>query len=72
MLEHSIFWLVVFIFVLGQALLVRAAWRMRREPAPPPPGVPQSPANADFAWTLVTAALTALLLYGVYLALPQG
>ncbi|RRR67971.1 MAG: hypothetical protein EI684_18190 [Candidatus Viridilinea halotolerans] len=70
MLHHSIFWLVALIFVCGQALLIHAAWRLRRAPAPPPPGVPQSPANTDFAWTLATAALTALLFYGVYLALP--
>ncbi|PDW02589.1 hypothetical protein [Candidatus Viridilinea mediisalina] len=69
MLHYSIFWLVVFIFVLGQAILIRAAWRLRRAPAPPPLGVPRSPANADFAWTLLTALLTALLLYGVYVEL---
>jgi hypothetical protein len=70
MLSHSLFWLVVAIFIGGQALLVHAAWRLRRDVATLPTGVPRSHGGADLAWTLGTAALTGLLFYGAFLALP--
>lgn len=70
MLSHGLFWLVVAVFVVGQALLVRSAWLLRRGEASPPPGVPRSHGDADLAWTLATAALTGVMLYYVYLALP--
>lgn len=70
MVQEAIFWIVVAVVIGGQALLVRAAWRLRRPAAPLPPGVPQSDARADLAWTLATAAMTMLLLVGAYLALP--
>lgn len=70
MLSHLLFWLVAAAFLVGQALLVRSAWLLRRGAASPPPGVPRSHGGADLAWTLATAALTGLLLYYVFLALP--
>lgn len=65
-----LFWIVVVVFLGGQALLVRSAWQLLRAPADLPPGVPRSEPRSDLAWTLVTAALTAALLYAAYLALP--
>lgn len=70
MVSHSLFWLVVAIFVGGQALLVHAAWRMRHSTETLPAGVPRSHGGADLAWTVGTAALTGVLLYSAYLALP--
>lgn len=70
MLSHGLFWLVVAVFVVGQAILVQAAWRLRRSEASLPPGVPRSHGGADVGWTLVTALLTGVMLYYAYLALP--
>lgn len=70
MLSHGLYWLVVAVFVVGQALLVHAAWRLRRGEASLPPGVPRSHGGADLAWTAVTAGLTGVMLYYAYLALP--
>jgi heme/copper-type cytochrome/quinol oxidase subunit 2 len=70
MANHSLFWLVVAVFVGGQVLLVHAAWRLRRSTETLPPGMPRSHGGADLAWTVATAALTGVLLYGAYLALP--
>lgn len=69
-MSEALFWFVVAVFVGGQALLVRSAWQLRRSGAELPPGVPRSNAGSDLAWTLATAALTALMLYFAYLALP--
>jgi heme/copper-type cytochrome/quinol oxidase subunit 2 len=68
--NQAIFWIVVVVFVGGQLLLLRSAWQLRRSTAELPPGVPRSDANADLAWTIATAALTAAMLYFAYLALP--
>lgn len=70
MLSHGLFWLIVAVFVGGQAILVQSAWKLRRSDASPPPGVPRSHGGADLAWTLATAGLTGLMLYFAYLALP--
>jgi hypothetical protein len=67
--QAALFWMIIAVMAGGQALLVRAAWRLRR-PAAPPPGVPQSDARSDLLWTLATALLTAALLGAAYLALP--
>lgn len=70
MLSRGLFWLVVAVFIGGQALLLRSAWLLQRSGASPPPGVPRSHGGADLAWTALTAALTAALLYYAYLELP--
>lgn len=70
MLSHALFWLVVAVFIGGQAILVRSAWRLRQREATLPAGVPRSHGGADLAWTLLTAALTGGLLYFAFLALP--
>jgi heme/copper-type cytochrome/quinol oxidase subunit 2 len=70
MLSHGLFWLVVAVFVVGQAILVHAAWRLRRSEASLPAGVPRSHGGADLAWTLLTALLTGVMFYYAYLALP--
>lgn len=67
---EALFWFVVVVFIGGQALLVRSAWQLRRSAPELPPGVPRSNPSSDLAWTLATAALTALMLYFAYLALP--
>lgn len=69
-MREALFWFVVAVFVGGQPLLLRAAWQLRSPAVEPPPGVPRSDARADLAWTVVTAALTFLLLYCAYQALP--
>lgn len=70
MLGHWLFWLVVAVFLVGQALLVRSAWQLRRGEASLPAGVPRSNGGADLAWTIATAVLTGAMLYGAFLALP--
>ena len=70
MVQEALFWIVVAVVVGGQALLVHAAWRLRRAPVALPPGVPRSDARADIAWTVATAALTAAMLFVAYRALP--
>lgn len=70
MLSHGLFWLVVAVFVGGQAMLLRSAWRLRKREAALPPGVPRSHGGADLAWTGLTALLTGVMLYGAFLALP--
>lgn len=69
MASYGLFWLVVVVFVVGQALLVRSAWQLRKREASLPPGVPRSHGASDLAWTLVTAALTGVMLYYAYFAL---
>mgnify|MGYP001378632729 CR=1 FL=1 len=71
MVSHGLFWLIVAVFVVGHGLLVRSAWALRRGEAAPPPGVPRSNGNADLAWTLLTAALSGVMLYYAFLALPS-
>lgn len=67
--SYVLFWLVVVVFVVGQLLLVRSAWQLRKGAASLPPGVPRSHGGADLAWTLTTAMLTGVMLYYAYLAL---
>lgn len=69
MLYWSLFWLVVAIVVVGQALLIHAAWRFRRASGELPPGVPRSQPYGDLAWTLATALATFVVLFFVYGAL---
>jgi hypothetical protein len=69
MASYGLFWLVVAVFAVGQALLVRSAWRLRKGTASLPPGVPRSHGGADLAWTLATAILTGVMLYYAYFAL---
>lgn len=68
MVGHTIFWTVVILSVIGHVLLLQAAWRIWRRRVPE--GVTHSHSGADLAWSSVTAILTGLLLYAVYLALP--
>lgn len=69
MLSMVLFWCVVAVFLVGQVILVRSAWVLwRREPTLPA-GIPRGK-GADLAWSLVTAALTGLMLYYAFLALP--
>lgn len=70
MLSTVLFWLVAAVFVAGQVILVRSAWVLWRREAGLPAGVPRSKGGADLAWTLVTAALTGVMLYYAFLALP--
>jgi len=69
-LAHILFWLIVVVFVAGQALLLRAAWRLRRPRVQPPDHVPRSDPRSDLGWTLVTAAATAVMFYAAFAALP--
>jgi hypothetical protein len=68
--SQLIFWGVVGILGVGQALLIRSAWRLRNPSASPPPGVPRSDPQGDLLWTIGTALATAALLILVYQALP--
>jgi heme/copper-type cytochrome/quinol oxidase subunit 2 len=70
-LAHLLFWLIAVVFVVGQALLVRAAWRLRRPEAQPPDHVPRSDPRGDLGWTLVTVAATAVMFYAAYATLPS-
>lgn len=70
MLSTMLFWLVAAIFVAGQAILIRSAWVLWRHEASLPAGVPRSKGGTDLAWTLATAALTGVMLYYAFLALP--
>ncbi len=70
MLPHLLFWLIVVVFVAGQALLVRAAWRLRRPQVQSPDRVPRSDPRGDLGWTLITAAATAVMFYAAYATLP--
>jgi hypothetical protein len=56
------FVIVAAVVAVGQALLIRAAWRFRKLSTDLPPGVPRSDPRGDLAWTLVTAMGTALVL----------
>lgn len=62
MFSWAIVLLVSAVVAVGQALLLRSAWRFRHHPAEPPPGVPRSDPRGDIAWTLLTALATALVL----------
>jgi hypothetical protein len=57
------------VVAIGQALLIGAAWRLRRRPLEPPPGVPRSDPRGDLAWTLLTAATTAVVFGFVFQSL---
>ena len=70
MLSQALFWFVVTVFVVGQAILVRSAWQLRKREASPPPEQLGSRGSAGLMWTVVTAGLTGFLLYYAYLALP--
>jgi hypothetical protein len=70
MLSTVLFGLIAAIFVVGQMFLVRSAWLLWRREASLPAGVPRSKGGTDLAWTLVTAALTGMMLYYAFLALP--
>lgn len=70
MLSTVLFWLVAAVFVVGQGILVRSAWMLWRREASLPAGIPRSKGGADLGWTLVTAALTGIMLYYAFLALP--
>jgi len=67
--SELLFWSVVGILAVGQALLIHSAWRLRT-PMETPPGVPRSNAQGDLLWTLGTALATVALLVLVYQALP--
>ena len=69
-MSHGLFWMVTVVFLCGQALLLRAAWRLRRSEATLPPGVPRSHGGADLAWSVATALLTGVMLFFAFLALP--
>lgn len=70
MFSHLLFWLVVIVFGVGQAILLHSAWRLRHGVTDLPTQVPQNHGTADLLWTLATAILTGILLYAVFLALP--
>lgn len=69
-MREALFWIVVAVCAGGQLLLVRSAWQLGRSTADLPPGVPRSDARSDLGWTVATAALTAVMLYFAYVALP--
>ncbi|GAB4441622.1 MAG: hypothetical protein OHK0015_39150 [Chloroflexi bacterium OHK40] len=69
MVTQVLFWAIVAVLGAGQLLLVSSAWRLRRSDTATP-GVPRSNPHSDLAWTLATAALTAIMLAFAYLALP--
>ncbi len=68
--REALYWTIVAVFVGGQALLLRSAWRLHRSPVAPPPGVARSDSRADLGWTLTTAILTGVMLAFAALALP--
>ncbi|MFV9507063.1 MAG: hypothetical protein AB4911_21140 [Oscillochloridaceae bacterium umkhey_bin13] len=70
MLSHVLFWLVVIVFVVGHALLIHSAWRLRHGATDLPAQVPQSHGPTDLLWTLATAGLSGVMLYAIFLALP--
>ncbi len=70
MFSQLMFWSVVVIFGVGQALLIRSAWRLRNPVVTPPPGVPRSDPHGDLLWTIGTTLATVALLVLVYQALP--
>ena len=70
MFSQLMFWGVVCVLGVGQALLIRSAWRLRNPQAAPPPGVPRSDPQGDLLWTIGTALATTALLILVYQALP--
>lgn len=69
-MREALFWIVVAVCVGGQLLLVRSAWQLGRSTADLPPGVPRSDARSDLGWTVATAALTGVMLYFAFVALP--
>jgi hypothetical protein len=68
-LSWALFAVVAAVVIVGQALLIRSAWRFQNPSPDLPPGVPRSDPRGDLAWTLVTALGTALVLVVVYRSL---
>lgn len=68
-MQSLLFWAIVAVCCVGQALLIHAAWRLRRQTTELPAGVPPNHGASDLAWTVATAVLTGVLLYGSFLAL---
>ncbi|MEI7772588.1 MAG: hypothetical protein WCI67_21540 [Chloroflexales bacterium] len=62
MLSWALVVIAAAVVAVGQALLIRSAWRFRQPSAAPPTGVPRSDPRGDMAWTLLTALGTALVL----------
>jgi hypothetical protein len=63
--SQFLFGLIVLTLIIGHALLLRSAWRLRA-PSAPPPGVPRSDPHGDLLWTIGTAAATAALVAYIY------
>lgn len=69
MVSLLLFLIAVVAFGVGHTLLLRSAWRMRKNALVPPAGVPRSNAQADLGWTLFTAVASFALLWFVFFAL---
>jgi heme/copper-type cytochrome/quinol oxidase subunit 2 len=67
LLHWPLFWLVVLIILVAQALLIISAARMRQ-----PSGQPASATHTELGWTLATAAALFTLLFFIYRALIGG
>ncbi|NNJ13016.1 hypothetical protein EKD04_022070 [Chloroflexales bacterium ZM16-3] len=62
MLSWALVVIVAIVVAVGQALLIRSAWRFRKTLAILPPGISRSDPRGDLAWTLVTAIGTVAFL----------
>jgi heme/copper-type cytochrome/quinol oxidase subunit 2 len=71
LLHWPLFWLVVLIILVAQALLIISAARMR-QPSGQPSGQPASATHTELGWTLATAAALFALLFFIYRALIGG
>ena len=61
-----LFWIAAVTMVIGQIVLVRAAWRLRNQQTAADPQIPRSNVQADLGWTIATAMLTAVLFVMAY------
>ena len=65
-MTNFLFWLAAVTMLIGQIVLIRAAWRLRTPQADVDPNLPRSDSRADLGWTVITAVLTMLLFVAAY------